>query len=97
MSYLRFRDEDESSTAGTVASVLLGAVAGFAVGMFVAQRVGGFTGLADKVRRRGAAPESLESSSPAVADDYVDYDDDFEDEIDEEARQRQGELFADQY
>ena len=45
-------EDDESSVTGTVTSVLLGAVAGFAVGMLVAQRVGGFSGLADKVRRR---------------------------------------------
>src|ERR1700712_866526 len=51
MSYLRFRDEDESSVAGTVTSVLLGALAGFAVGMVVAQKVGGFRGLAEKLRR----------------------------------------------
>ena len=37
MPYLRFEDDD-SSTTGTVGSVLLGAVAGFAVGMLVAQR-----------------------------------------------------------
>jgi len=52
----RFRD-DESSTGTTIASVLLGAMAGFAVGMYVAQRVGGFGGLTAKLRkaRAGAA------------------------------------------
>ena len=68
MSYLRFQDDDDSSVAGTVTSVLLGAVAGFAVGMLVAQRVGGFSGLAQKVRRRGVT-ESADVASPAVADD----------------------------
>lgn len=47
---LRFRD-DESSTGTTVASVLLGAVAGFAVGMYVAQRVGGLSALTARLRR----------------------------------------------
>ncbi|HEU4995607.1 MAG TPA: BON domain-containing protein [Gemmatimonadaceae bacterium] len=51
MSRFRFRDEDSSSGA-TVATVLLGAVAGFAVGMYVAQRVGGIDGLTTKLRRR---------------------------------------------
>ncbi|HTJ28816.1 MAG TPA: BON domain-containing protein [Candidatus Limnocylindria bacterium] len=33
---------------------MVGAVAGFAAGMLVAQRVGGFSGLGSKIRRRGA-------------------------------------------
>ena len=86
MSYLRFRDEEESSTAGTVTSVLLGAVAGFAVGMFVAQRVGGFSGLAARVRRGAADVEAgLSSGGPAVADDYADFEDEYEDDELEES------------
>lgn len=81
MSYLRFQDEDESSAAGTVTSVLLGAVAGFAVGMLVAQRVGGLSGLANRVR--GSLPDvgELAGSQPVVADDYADYDDYEDDEL----------------
>src|SRR3954469_17952532 len=67
MPYLRFQDDDDSSVAGTVTSVLLGAFAGFAVGMLVAQRVGGFSGLADKVRRRAVDRDGAEASGPAVA------------------------------
>jgi len=51
MSPFRYRDE-ESSTGTTIATVLFGAVAGFAVGMFVAQRVGGFSGLTARFRNR---------------------------------------------
>jgi hypothetical protein len=86
MPYLRFQDDDESSLGGTVTSALLGAVAGFAVGMLVAQRVGGFTGLVETVRRRGRAEQDgdTEASGPVVADDdfseYDDYDDELEDE-----------------
>ena len=47
---MSFRYRDESSTGTSIATVLLGAVAGFAVGMFVAQRVGGFEGLTKKLR-----------------------------------------------
>ena len=72
--------DDDSSSAGTVTTVLLGAVAGFAVGMLVAQRVGGFSGLAAKVRR-GAADAGSALTSPAVADDFAEYDEDFEDEL----------------
>ena len=84
MSYLRFKDEDDSSIAGTVAPVLLGALAGFAVGMIVAQRVGGFKGIADKVRRRGKDMVDAASSTPAVADDFADYDEYEDDEIEEQ-------------
>lgn len=87
MSYLRFRDEDESSIAGTVAPVVLGALAGFAVGMIVAQRVGGFKGLADAVRRRGgigALEAEVVGESPAVADDFSDFEEYEDDEIEEQ-------------
>ena len=51
MSPFRYRDDD-SSTGTSVATALLGAVAGFAVGMYVAQRVGGFSGLTSRFRQR---------------------------------------------
>lgn len=47
MSPYRYRDDD-SSGGMTVMTVLLGAVAGFAVGMYVAQRSGGFRGLTER-------------------------------------------------
>jgi hypothetical protein len=84
MSYLRFKDEDDSSIAGTVAPVLLGALAGFAVGMIVAQRVGGFKGITDKVLRRGKAAFDAASTTPTVADDFADYDEYEDDEIEEQ-------------
>jgi len=89
MPYLRFED-DESSMTGTVTSVLLGAVAGFAVGMLVAQRVGGFSGLADKVRRRSrSAEDEAEASAPAVADDFSEYDEEY-DELEDEGVPNEG-------
>ncbi|MDB4890367.1 MAG: transport-associated protein [Gemmatimonadetes bacterium] len=83
MSYLRFRDEDESSVAGTVTSVLLGALAGFAVGMVVAQKVGGFRGIAEKLRRRKPVTAD-DTASPAVADDFADYEEYDDDEIEDD-------------
>ena len=82
MSFLRFQEEEDSSSSATVAGVLIGALAGFAVGMYVSQRVGGFGGLAARVRRhRAAAGDTL----PPVADDFI--DDAFEDdEIEEESK-----------
>ena len=90
MSYLRFQDEDDSSLAGTVGPVLLGALAGFAVGMIVAQRVGGFKGIADTVRRRVKRADDATDASPAVADDFVEYDEEFEDDEIEEQDEASG-------
>ena len=90
MPYLRFEDDD-SSVTGTVTSVLLGAVAGFAVGMLVAQRVGGFSGLADKVRRRSRpAEDEVEASAPAVADDFSEFDEEYDDELEDEGVPNEG-------
>ena len=88
MPYLRFEDDD-SSTTGTVGSVLLGAVAGFAVGMLVAQRFGGLSGLADRVRRRRVDEEEAEASAPAVADDFSEYDEEY-DELEDEGVPNEG-------
>src|SRR4051812_49797467 len=80
MPYLRFED-DESSVPGTVTSVLLGAVAGFAVGMLVAQRVGGFSGLTSLAKRVGGrGGDTVEAGGgPVVADGFSHYQDEVED------------------
>ncbi len=71
MSPFRFRD-DESSTGSTIATVLLGAVAGFAVGMYVAQRVGGFSGLTARFRK--GLPLAADAATPRfdLAEDEFD-------------------------
>jgi len=85
MSPFRYRDEESSST-GTVLGVLLGAVAGFAVGMVVAQRVGGFSGLSKKLRRRGKAIAGNGAQPPQLhADESDDFDDIEDDDIETEA------------
>ena len=90
MPYLRFQDDDESSLGGTITSAVLGAVAGFAVGMLVAQRVGGFRGLVDSVRRRRAdGDEDVEAGAPAVADDFSEFDDEY-DELEDEGVPNEG-------
>jgi hypothetical protein len=90
MPYLRFQDDDDSNIAGTVTSALLGAVAGFAVGMLVAQRVGGFSGLAQKVRFRGGVEDEVEDSGPSVADDFSEFDEDYDDELEEDGVANEG-------
>jgi hypothetical protein len=84
MSPFRYREE-ESSTTSTVLGVLAGAVAGFAVGMLVAQRVGGFSGLKSKIRKRGAAPADATPANPyAAAGDADDFEDVEEDDFEGE-------------
>jgi hypothetical protein len=56
----RYRDEESSSTA-TIFGVLAGALAGFAAGMYVAQRVGGVSGLKAKLARRRGGSEDARS------------------------------------
>jgi hypothetical protein len=81
MSRFRFREEEESSPANMVFGILAGAVAGFTVGMIVAQRVGGFQGLTSKIRRRRTADaphdEALRGRYAAGEDDeFADIEDD---------------------
>jgi hypothetical protein len=92
MPYLRYMDDDESSLGGTVTSALLGAVAGFAVGMLVAQRVGGFSGLVESVRRRSRTEGDDEGAEagPVVADDFSEYEDDYDDELEDEGVPNEG-------
>jgi osmotically-inducible protein OsmY len=83
MSPVRFR-EDDSHVTGTVAAAITGALAGFAVGMLVAQRVGGIDGLRQRIRR--SLQETMEPEATrhgAEVGDYHDYDDDIEDDFDE--------------
>jgi len=80
MSPFRYRDEESSST-GTILGVLAGAIAGFAAGMYVAQRVGGMSGLKSKLAkqraRMGAAEQSIRERYAAQDDDeFDDFDDD---------------------
>jgi hypothetical protein len=83
MSRFRYRDEEPSS-AGTVLGVLVGAVAGFAVGMLVAQRVGGFSGLTSKLRRRASAPTADAGAEQFAAGGGDEFEDIEEDQLESE-------------
>lgn len=81
MSRFRFRDDEPSNTS-TILGVLAGAVGGFALGMYVAQRVGGIEGLTSKLktmRRPGAAAAGLAAPEPGT--DYDEFDDIEEDDL----------------
>jgi gas vesicle protein len=81
MSRFRYRDDDDSYTS-TIVGVLIGAMAGFAAGMVVAQRVGGFSGLRDRLRRRGTTrDERLHEAHGVADDDEEDFEDIEEDEL----------------
>lgn len=88
MSPFRYRDDD-SSTGTTVASVLLGAVAGFAVGMYVAQRVGGFGGLTARFRK-GLEDDRTGRQYATHSGHFEDVEDEIEDETQDESAARAG-------
>lgn len=79
MSPYRFRDDD-SSSGTTIMTVLLGAVAGFAVGMYVAQRSGGFRGLTERFTK-GVGGEERGRHYGLAAEQF---DFETEDEIEDE-------------
>ncbi|MBA3891345.1 MAG: BON domain-containing protein [Gemmatimonadaceae bacterium] len=78
----RIRYQDEESRSGTLASVVVGALAGFAVGVLVVQRMGGISGVKNRLRRRVGS--DLEAGSyaghGAEVGDYYDADDEIVDD-----------------
>jgi hypothetical protein len=56
MSRIRYRDESPS-IGGVIASITAGALAGFAVGVVVAQKMGGLSGIAARISRRFPDPD----------------------------------------
>ncbi|HEU4563294.1 MAG TPA: BON domain-containing protein [Gemmatimonadaceae bacterium] len=83
MSRFRYRDRDDS-LPGTLAGLAVGAFAGFAVGVVLAQKVGGIAGITARVRdrlHRGGADE-LEAGYEDM-EDYEDMEGE-EDEIEED-------------
>jgi hypothetical protein len=87
----RYRDEEPSSTT-TILGVLAGAIGGFALGMYVAQRVGGLEGLTSKLRsvRGGGKKAAPQNEAPLEYDEFDDIEeDDFEgDEFDQGLEER---------
>ena len=70
MPRFRYRDED-SFSPGTIVGILMGAVAGFAAGMLVAQKTGGIGGLRTRLRRgRGRYASTREVPEEEELEDY---------------------------
>ena len=92
MPAFRYRDEDDS-LGRTLAGLTIGALAGFAVGVVFAQKVGGVSAITERLRERfGFAPladpeADREAALAALGDEEVFglEEDDFEDELDEDA------------
>ena len=80
MSRFRYRDDDSSYTS-TVLGVVIGAMAGFAAGMVVAQRVGGFSGLRDRLRRGTPRDERLHAAHGVADEDEEDFEDIEDDDL----------------
>jgi hypothetical protein len=86
MSPIRYREEEESGSHGA-ALLVVGAIAGLAAGVLIAEKFGGFRGLTDRIRDRfGAAGDELlgEGELDEDFDDEED-DDDYEDDVDDYA------------
>ncbi len=83
MSEYLFEEEQEESGSGSAMFLVLGALAGFAAGVYVAEQFGGFRGLTDKIREK-LGRESDEDDLLVGLDDDDDrldaagYDDDDE-------------------
>lgn len=80
MARIRYRDEE--SRSGTLVSVVVGALAGFAVGVLVVQRMGGISGVRNRLRRRAGADleEGSYAGHGAEVGDYHDEDDEIVDD-----------------
>jgi hypothetical protein len=86
MSPLRYRD-DERSIGSIIAPVLVGALAGFALGVAVSGRVGGWPGLRARLRGLGAGPAEATRHGAEVGEYYDEDEYDVEeDEIEGEER-----------
>jgi osmotically-inducible protein OsmY len=86
MKRIRLHD-DEPSVGSIAAGVTLGALAGFVVGVVVAQRVGGLSGLSARLRERFSGlvhrgQEEIEALAGAEHDEDV--EDEYEDDFDED-------------
>ena len=74
----RYRDERPATSEGLI-FLAIGAAAGIAAGVVVAQKFGGFSALATKLRERlGGGEEEF------VADEYDEYDEEDDDELGDE-------------
>ncbi|HEY0996166.1 MAG TPA: BON domain-containing protein [Gemmatimonadaceae bacterium] len=77
MSPLRYRDDDSSS--GMLIPILAGALAGFAAGVLVSKRMGGLSGMRQRLARLRGDEGSLYRHDAEVGEFWSDEEDDFAD------------------
>ena len=79
MSPIRYREEEESGSHGAL-FLAIGAVAGFAAGVLMAEQFGGFRGITDRIKDRfGGAGDDLLDDGELEEDDFDSEDDDYDD------------------
>lgn len=74
---------EEPESGGTFASLMIGAVAGFAVGILVAQKSGGIAGIAARMKDRWAELEESETDDEELPETESAHESDFDEELDE--------------
>ncbi len=78
MSFIRYRDEETSSHTGLYLTI--GALAGFAAGVLLADQLGGFRGISDRIRDRfGGSDGEDQGEEDTEYEDEADLDE-FDDE-----------------
>ena len=86
MSPIRYRDDESTSSRGLL-FLAAGAAAGIALGVFLAQRAGGFSALSSRMRERfggaGLRGGDRAEGSHGVAEDEDDYESDEAEELEE--------------
>ncbi|MGH7646928.1 MAG: BON domain-containing protein [Gemmatimonadaceae bacterium] len=75
---------EEPEAGGTLTSLVIGAVAGFAVGMLVAQKSGGIAGIAARVKDRWAELEESADEEAEATNTEASNESDFGEELEEE-------------
>jgi len=81
--YIYDEDEDEESSSRTAIYFAIGAAAGFAAGVLMAERFGGFKGLTDRIKDTfGGGTEGEEEDFDYEGLDEDEFDPDFDEELD---------------
>ncbi|HKV52307.1 MAG TPA: BON domain-containing protein [Gemmatimonadaceae bacterium] len=75
---------EEPESGGTLTSLVIGAVAGFAVGILVAQKSGGIAGITARVKNRWAELEESAEDEPEPTNAEASHESDFGEELEEE-------------
>jgi hypothetical protein len=100
MSPFRYRDEppfiypeEEETSSKSALYIAIGAAAGFAAGVLMAERFGGFKGLTDRIRDTfgGGTGSEEDEFDYAGLDDDDDFDPDFDDDFDTPSASLNGE------